>query len=257
MIVTTAGKNVSRLQTKAKEIAFTLDSQFINREGRSISALIKEYNEDVLMIGVDKISYHPKEGGTPFFFHPNSSMFRVKQLLRGEKDPFIEAAKLKEGMKLLDCTLGLASDAIVASLITGKEGSITGIESSKAISFVVKSGLKVWETKLPEMDEAMKRINVKTIDHYEFLLKQPSNSYDVVYFDPMFESTIASPGIQGLKGSADYRELTEETIIEAIRVASKRVVLKDDRTSSKFEELGFTIMKRNASFLYGFIQKNE
>ncbi|ANC77029.1 class I SAM-dependent methyltransferase [Fictibacillus phosphorivorans] len=254
MIITTAGKNAIRLRNKAQEVAVTIDGTFVERENRSISSMISTYHDHVLMIGVDKLSYHPKDGSTPFFFHPNSSMFRVKQILRGEKDAFIEATQLKEGMKILDCTLGLASDAIVASLVAGRSGSVIGVESSRAISFVVKSGLQVWDSNSEKMNEAMRRIEVVYENHYEFLKKQHDNSFDVVYFDPMFESTISSPGIQGLKSSADYNELTEETIKEAKRVASKRVVMKDNKTSTKFNDLGFSVIKRNASFLYGVIE---
>lgn len=256
LIVTTAGKNALRLHSKAAEVALSIGGTFVDRDGHSISSLTEKYHQDVLMIGVDKISFHPKNGSTPFFFHPNSSMFRVKQIVRGEKDAFIEATQLNEGMSFLDCTLGLASDSIVASLVTGESGSVTGIESSTAISFVVQSGLKVWESKIPDMNAAMRRIEVVQSDHYEYLKKQPDNRYDVVYFDPMFESTIASPGIQGLKSSADYGELTKKTITEALRVASQRVVMKDNRSSTKFEELGFSVLKRNASFLYGVLNKS-
>ncbi|MGA4720078.1 class I SAM-dependent methyltransferase [Fictibacillus nanhaiensis] len=256
MIITTAGKNATRLRNKAKEVADSIDGTFVDRESHSISSMIRTYNDHILMIGVDKISYHPKDGGTPFFFHPNSSMFRVKQILRGEKDAFIEATQLNVGMKILDCTLGLASDAIVASLVAGSSGAVVGVESSRAISFVVKSGLQVWDSNSEEMNEAMRRIEVVYDNHYDFLKKQLDNSFDVVYFDPMFESTISSPGIQGLKSSADYSILTEATINEAKRVASKRVVMKDNKTSSKFYDLGFSVIKRNASFLYGVIDGN-
>lgn len=256
MIITTAGKNATRLRNKAKEVAVSIDGTFVDRESHSISSMISTYDDHVLMIGVDKISYHPKDESTPFFFHPNSSMFRVKQILRGEKDAFIEATQLKEGMKILDCTLGLASDAIVASLVAGNSGAVVGVESSRAISFVVKSGLQVWNSNSEEMNEAMRRIEVVHENHNNFLKKQDDNSFDVVYFDPMFESTISSPGIQGLKGSADYSELTEATINEAKRVASKRVVMKDNKSSTKFYDLGFSVIKRNASFLYGVIGGN-
>jgi 16S rRNA G966 N2-methylase RsmD len=254
MIITTAGKNATRLKNKAQEVAVSIDGMFVDRDGHSISSIISKYNDHVLMIGVDKISYHPKDDSTPFFFHPNSSMFRVKQILRGEKDAFIEASRLKEGMKILDCTLGLASDAIVASLVTGRRGAVVGVESSRAISFVVKSGLQVWESNSKEMNDAMRRIDVVHENHYDFLKKQHDNSFDVVYFDPMFESTISSPGIQGLKSSADYGVLTDTIIKEAKRVASERVVMKDNKSSTKFNDLGFSVIKRNASFLYGVIE---
>ncbi|WNB90215.1 class I SAM-dependent methyltransferase [Bacillus sp. NEB1478] len=257
MIVTTAGKNANKLHDKAEKIANTLECSFLVREKQSISSIIEEFQDDVMMIGVDKISFHPKEGTAPFFFHPNSSMFRVKQILRGEKDPLIHAFKLVSGMSVLDCTLGLGSDSIVASLVTGDHGSVTGIESSKAISFVVESGLKIWDSHLPKMNEAMRRIQVVQANHYDFLKNCSSNSFDVVYFDPMFESTIHSPGLQGLKGSADYSSITPKIIAEAKRVASQRVVMKDSKKSSKFKELGFNVIQRNAGFLFGVIEKNE
>jgi hypothetical protein len=257
MIVTTAGKNAIKLQDKAKMIAASLNSFYMERGNHSISSMIEVYHDDVMMIGVEKISYHPKEGTPPLFFHPNSSMFRVKQVLRGEEDSFINACRLKEGMSLLDCTMGLGSDSIVASLVAGKEGCVTGIESSKAISFVVKSGLHLWNSKLSVMNEAMRRVQVINDDHLNYLKTCQSNSYDVVYFDPMFESTIQSPGLSGLKGSANYSSITKDIVSEAIRVASQRVVMKDNRKSSKFTELGFDVIQRNAGFLYGVIEKNE
>jgi 16S rRNA G966 N2-methylase RsmD len=257
MIVTTAGKNAIKIRNKAEKIAMNLKCSFLIRDKQSISSIVEEYQDDVMMIGVDKISFHPKEGTSPFFFHPNSSMFRVKQVLRGETDAMIQAFKLVKGMSVLDCTLGLGSDSIVASLVTGDQGSVTGIESSKAISFVVESGLKIWESQIPEMNAAMRRIQVVHSNHYDFLKNCKTNSFDVVYFDPMFESTIQSPGLQGLKGSANYSSITPEIITEAIRVSSQRVVLKDSRNSSKFIELGFNVMQRNARFLFGVIEKNE
>lgn len=62
LIVTTAGKNALRLQNKAEEVALSIGGTFVEREGLSISSLTEKYNKDVLMIGVDKISYHPKDG---------------------------------------------------------------------------------------------------------------------------------------------------------------------------------------------------
>ena len=49
-------------------------------------------------------------------------MFRVKRLMRGEHDPFVQATQLESGMTVLDCTLGMASDSIVASYMVGESG---------------------------------------------------------------------------------------------------------------------------------------
>ncbi len=71
----------------------------------------------------------------------------------------------------------------------------------------------------------------------------------------MFESTIQSPGLEGLKGSANYSSITPEIITEAKRVASQRVVMKDNKKGSKFLELGFDVIQRNAGFIFGVIEK--
>ena len=63
-------------------------------------------------------------------FSNHENMFRAKRMLRGEPDPFVEAAQVEPGDKLLDCTLGLGSDAIIASLAAGEQGEVCGIEKS-------------------------------------------------------------------------------------------------------------------------------
>lgn len=80
--------------------------------------------------------------------------------------------------------------------------------------------------------------------------------FDVIYFDPMFETTIeSSTGISPLKGIANYEPLTKETMEEAKRVAKQRVVMKDSRYSSRFTQLGFKPIERKyASHWFGTIE---
>ena len=47
------------------------------------------------------------------------AVLRVQRLKKHESDHFSAALALKPGMRVLDCTMGLASDAVVASFITG------------------------------------------------------------------------------------------------------------------------------------------
>ncbi|MGG1574062.1 class I SAM-dependent methyltransferase [Fictibacillus sp. NRS-1165] len=258
MIVTTAGKFNEQLIEKAEKISRMVNGRLVSRKNQSISSLHTQFNDHILMVGKEKLTLHPLGQSEPLFFHPNSSMFRVKQILRGEADPLLSAAALDKGMTLLDCTAGLASDAIVCSLAVGSEGKIVGIEKNRYIAFLVESGLCTWESGLPEMDAAMRRITILNEDHFSYLKKLPDNSFDVVYFDPMFEESIDSPGLKGLKGMASYVPMTEETIKEAKRVATKRIVLKDHFRSSRFEEFGFTVIKRPSSkFHYAVIELAE
>ncbi|HSN15604.1 MAG TPA: hypothetical protein VLT61_13305, partial [Anaeromyxobacteraceae bacterium] len=47
-----------------------------------------------------------------------------------DRDPFFEAADLRPGDAVLDCTLGLGADALVAAVATGPAGRVVGIEGS-------------------------------------------------------------------------------------------------------------------------------
>lgn len=258
MIVTTAGKFDQKLIEKAEKINETVGGTFVLRKNKSISSLHTQFKDHLLMVGKEKLTLHPFGGSEPLFFHPNSSMFRVKQIVRGEHDPLLTAARLKKGMTVLDCTAGLASDAIVCSLAVGPEGKVTGLEKNQYIAFLVKSGLITWESGLKEMDESMRRITILHEDHLAYLKRQSDQSFDVVYFDPMFEETIQSPGLSGLKNMAEYSPLTADIISEAKRVAKERVVLKDHYKSSRFEQFGFTVIKRPSSkFHYAIIELGD
>ncbi|MFZ7944194.1 hypothetical protein ACO1D1_11255 [Neobacillus sp. 19] len=104
----------------------------------------------------------------------------------------------------------------------------------------------------------MEKITVIQSKALEFLKTQQNDSVDCVYFDPMFEETILeSDGIKGLGQFAIHDDLTEESIIEALRVAKKRVVLKDYYKSQRFERYGFIVNRRkSAKFHFGIIEKN-
>lgn len=256
MIVTTAGRTNEEMTTYAKEVAADLESKFIVRNDVPIYELHNKYNDDILVAGKNRLAIYPNGTEESFFFHPNSAMFRVKRLMRGEHDPFLQAAQLEGGMTILDCTLGMASDSIVASYAVGQSGQVIGLEGNRYMAYVMEKGLKQWDSGVAEMNEAMRRITVKHAEHLSFLKQCEDNSYDVVYLDPMFEETVLeSDGIRGLKHFALYNDITDETIEEAMRVAKKRVVLKDHFRSIRFERHNFFVYKRkSAKFHFGVIE---
>jgi len=259
MIVTTAGRTDKAMIQKAKQIAAELTISYVPRRKMSVEAIQEQYADDVIVVGKNRLEMYPADRSPSFFFHPNSAMFRVKRILRGESDPFLEATKLREGMSLLDCTLGLASDSIVASVAVGKNGKIVGLEGNRYIAYLVEQGLQQWDSGVAAMNEAMRRIQVVHADHRSFLSSLPDRSFDVVYFDPMFEQAIVeSDGIQGVKSFALYTELTEEVIHEAKRVARKRIVLKDHWQSSRFKRFGFSVyVRKTAKFHFATIELSQ
>ncbi|MGD7045367.1 class I SAM-dependent methyltransferase [Jeotgalibacillus proteolyticus] len=248
MIVTAAG-NAGHSQTMmAEEAAKKLGAEYKERNKKSISWLIETYGKPVLVIGSGRFEYY-EEGNEPFFFHPNSSAFRLKRLMNGENDPLINAAGLQKGNSFLDCTLGLGADSIVASYIVGEEGSVTGVEKNPVIGYLVQQGLTHWRTTNPQLERSMKRIKVHIADHVSYLKTLEDRSVDVIYFDPMFSSSISeSSGIEPLRRYAEYdEESLHESVEEAKRAAKKRVVFKDHYSSPRFETFGFKVQVRPSS----------
>lgn len=259
MIITTSARTNDRMIDKARMLAAELDADYVTRRKHSVEALQESRKEDCIVVGKNRLELFQYGEQEPFFFHPSSAMFRIKRLARGEADPLVEAADLKRGKTLLDCTMGLASDSIIASFTVGAEGKVTSLEGNKYISYIVKEGLAQWDSGLEEMDDAMRRIEVQTCLSLSFLQALPDNSYHCVYFDPMFEESIEeSEGISALKKFAVYDDLTAEMMKEAVRVAQERVVLKDHFRSERFEKYGFSVKKRkSAKFHFGVIDKQE
>ncbi|WP_027409777.1 class I SAM-dependent methyltransferase [Anoxybacteroides tepidamans] len=260
MIVTTAGRTNQNMIEKAKQIAAELAISYVPRRKMSVEALQEQYGDDILVVGKNRLEMHPAgTSNSPFFFHPNSAMFRVKRILRGESEPFLEATKLQHGMSFLDCTLGMGADSIVASVVTGESGKVVGTEGNRYIAYLVQQGLRQWDSGIVQMNEAMRNIQVIHADYRSFLSSLPDRSFDVVYFDPMFEQSIVeSDGIQGIKSFALYTELTEDVIYHAKRVARQRVVLKDHWQSAKFQRFGFSVyVRKTAKFHFATIELAE
>lgn len=256
MIITTARKQVGTLAELVKVISNDLNAISLTRDDRSVAALVQEFEDDVLVVGKDRLTLYPKDGGTPFFYHPNSAMFRVKQFVATSYDPLVEAGKMEKGMSVLDCTLGLAADALVAKIAVGKEGHVTGVEANQLLAYLVRYGLQQWTDGPKLLLHAMKEIEVIHQSHLTYLQSCEDQSVDVIYFDPMFEADLDSKGIAGLKSFAVYDDLTDEAIEQAKRVARKRVVLKDHYLSERFHKFHFQVQKRqHAMFHYGFIEK--
>ena len=257
MFITTAGRTNQQMIENAIHKAKTLEVPYVPRKKKSISLLQEEWDSGCLVVGKERIELFEKGSTQPFFFHPNSAMFRIKRLLQGGHDPFADIAQLSKGMTVLDCTLGLSSDAIVASFLVGEEGKVIGIEGQKYLAFIVQKGLQTWDSSLESMNGAMERIEVVHSSSLDYLKNQPNESVDCVYFDPMFEeSVLESDGIKALGQFAVYDDLTEELLQEANRVAKTRIILKDHYKSTRFEKYGFQVVRRKTSkFHFGVIDK--
>lgn len=238
-IVTTERKRHEESVALAEEFSAKLNMEYVERRKESVGKLLEAYGADAVLVA------YPKElklfsSAGEMFFHPNMSQLRVKNLRKGENDHMSEAMGIKAGMSVLDCTLGFGSDAIVASFGVGEAGKVTGVESSPLIAAVTGHGLGHFVPGNYPLYAAMRRIEVVNMDYLDYLRQQKDNSYDVVYFDPMFRKPLtASNGISPLRSVANHAPLSKEAVAEALRVARQRVVMKEASGSEEFARLGF------------------
>ncbi|MEN2766306.1 class I SAM-dependent methyltransferase [Ornithinibacillus xuwenensis] len=258
MIITTAGRTSIDLISKAKRLASSFGLSYKDRKGVSVDRLKEIYHDDIAIVGKDRLVISTLANETNLFFHPNLAMIRAKRIFKGEEEPFIKSARLTEGMSVLDCTLGLASDSIIASIAVGESGSVTGIEGNHTLYFLAKEGLSSFSSGHKLFDEAMRKVKVIHQEHFTYLQQAKSDSIDVIYFDPMFESAIEnSDGINAIRKQVLTTEITPAVIAEAKRVAKQRIILKDHWKSERFDKLGFIQHKRKTSlFHYGTIEIN-
>lgn len=259
MIVTTGGRYNAQTLNKAKDIGIRYKVDFVMREKRSVKELKERYNDDVLVVGNDNITITSLSNDEAVQYHPNFSLVRAKRILNGEKDALVEAAELESGMSFLDCTMGLGADSVVASLAVGTSGRVTAIEQSFILYLLTKEGLSTYDTNIEMVNEAMRGIEVINKNHVDYLKTLPDNSYDVVYFDPMFSEEISDSQSLRLITDVTYNETLEHIAIEeAKRVAVTKVMLKDHFRSSRFEKFGFAQQIRKTSKVhYGVININS
>ncbi|MDF2947053.1 MAG: ypiP [Bacillales bacterium] len=258
MKITTAGRTNNEMIEYAKLISIELCCEYISREKRSVELLSESYNDDFIVVGKNRLELHLTTSRDPFFFHPNSALFRIKRIINNMNDPLIDICELKPGDTFLDCTLGIGSDAIVASFIVGSSGKVIGVESNKYIAYIVNEGLNKYVYDInKDIEDSLRRIKVINYNHLDYLKKQSSNSIDIVYFDPMFSLSIEnSNGISKIKNIADYGAITEDVFNEALRVAKRRVVVKEHYQSEIFKEFNMNVVRRKTSlFHFGYVNK--
>lgn len=240
MIVTTAYKPSPELAEYAGRLAQELGCLLVPRKQDSLSRIKKRHGTDSVLVADDNGLRYYEKSEEPLYFHPSMAYVRVKRLRSGDRDPLIEVSGCQTGDSVLDCTAGLGSDAIVFSYAVGPEGKVVALESEPVLYTVVREGLRAYETIHADVNEALRRIELQCANHMDWLAELPNNSFDIVYFDPMFRRPVHdSSALAPLRGLANSGALEDEAVRHAIRIARKSVVLKEHRESGEFGRLGF------------------
>jgi SAM-dependent methyltransferase len=233
--VTTSAQPNAELTTQAQAAARHWGVPFFPRRPKeSITPWFDSHAHALLVFGHDGVTLWDREGHHGF--HGGMAHLRRRRLAAGEEDTFVRVAELRKGDAVLDCTLGLGQDALVASLAVGPQGRVVGVEKSLALSALAAEGLKTYE-----LGPDSCRIEVVHADAHEYLRTLPAQSFDVVFFDPMFaKPRKAQPGFNVLRRFADYAPLTPEALQEGRRVARRWVVVKGARHTNDLKKLGLS-----------------
>lgn len=255
MYITTGDTEAPSLVERARKLAETTGGIYVPRNKKSLPKLIERYGVNEILVVLQGKARLYRKNAPQLEFHPSMGFVRAKRVLRGEPDPMLEAGAVLEGDTIIDCTAGLGTDALVFSVAAGKQGRVIACESSLQLYTLLVEGMSYYESNQPEVDEAFRRIELRHANHLDLLRSMPDRSCDTVYFDPMFrEPMMDSSAIQPLRDYANSHALDIQSILEAKRVARKRVVMKEKRGSAEFTRLGFEVLDRaNAKTLYGVI----
>lgn len=258
MFVTTSYRPSEKETSEAQQLAAKLRIPYIERGQETLSGLYRREQLTAAFVIAKGSWRYQEQSGYQFVFHPNMSLLRMKQIQNGQTDTMASCASLTEGDEVLDCTMGMGADAIVASAVVGSVGKVVALENRLVIATIVKQGLKTYQAKDTQLMDAMRRIQVLQADYRVYLPNCPDASFDVVLFDPMFRETIKeSAAMQQLKPLADPTALDLKSVQEATRVARRVVLLKERRGSSEFARLGFTVIHEASGFAWGMRRSGQ
>lgn len=254
--VTTVRNNAYRFTETAQAWAKSLKSVYIPRNKYSkLEAMLAEEKLDAILVVAAEGAHIFTAEGT-FFYHPSMAVLRMQKLKNGEKDNFSDALEIKPGMKILDATLGLASDAAIASYLVGNNGTVVGVEGSNLLAFVVSKGLQEYQAKDDDLNKALRKIHVVCSAAEDYLQQCEADSFDIVYFDPMFRYPVSgSSAMSVLRPVAYEKPLTQHCLELALKAAPK-VVIKE-RTENILKEYGCQEISggRYSKVKYGIIRR--
>lgn len=232
LAVTTSVKPAPDTEAQARALAEELGAPFVPRLARALPLLLAAAGAARLLVAAaDRLRLHDAATRAAYFFHPNMFLVRGSAVLHGQPDHFLEATGLGPGDRLLDCTLGFASEASLAALAVGAAGVVVGLESEPALAAVTRIGLQAFPMSSRPLAEAMRRVRVVRADHRAYLAACDTGAFDSVYFDPFFPERLSGSeaSVSPLFVFGNPAPLDAGAVMDALRVARRRVVIKHPR----------------------------
>ena len=228
----TVGRNCgSSYIRQAQEWARDLGIAYFRRpQNRRLEEYLQEHQLEAAIVATSKgpkIFYRENS----FAYHPGMAVLRLQQLQKGERDHMLEALGVQTGSRVLDCTLGLASDAAIASYAVGTTGRVVGLEASPLLHFVVQYGLQHFEAVDAELTRALRRIDSVQATAEEYLEKlcatKNDAAFDVIYFDPMFRRPVKGSIAMDAMRPLTFEKPLEQRVVDLAVALAPRVVIKE------------------------------
>lgn len=239
-----------------------LGAEIVPRGRRTLAEVAEEHGAwGVLVIEAQRVTLHVPSEGLEYFYHPGMARRRIRAIVAGQGDPMVTAMGLQPGDRVLDCTLGRGTDAIVAAFVAGPSGRVVGIESVPVLAALTEHGLASFDGGDERVNEAMRRVEVVCADHGEYLVKVAPKAFDVIYFDPLFHQPVQkSSAMAPLRALADRRPLSAEVIEAARRKAGRVVVVKQRKGTPMWQKAlpDRVVGGRHATVEYGvFVARGD
>lgn len=248
-ITTSANPDGATLQ-RARDAARRFGLPLLPRPRKASFEPLLEQADALLIHEHDGVTLRAREAALQW--SPGIAHLRIKRLDAGVlEDTYLRIAELRPGEHVLDCTLGLAQDALVAARAVGPQGRVVGLEKALPLFLVTSEGLARHDP-----GERSCKVEPLHADAATYLPTLPDRSFDVVFFDPMFEKPRqAQPGFDVLRRFADYAPLSPELLEQARRVARRRIIVKGSRYSADLKKLGLepVVLSRFADVAWGVV----
>jgi hypothetical protein len=121
---------------------------------------------------------------------------------------------------------------------------------------MTRLGLRSYDEGDEDLLKALRRIEPVLGDTAAYLESLPPDSFDAVYFDPMFEHPVeGSSNMVPMRPAADHRPLTRSVIEKALKAAP--LVVVKERSRQFLTELGAQEIQggRYSRIKYGIIRR--
>lgn len=242
VVVTTSKSPSDAVCAEARALADRWGLRLVDRQRGSVAGARGDARTALVCTAEGLVA----ESGTGrLTFHHGTAAKRLRALRHGQTDPLVRAAELCPGDTVLDATLGLGRDALVAAWVLGTEGLVLGVEADLVLAILAAEG---FAGDVPRRGSAPVRVHHGDSRQVLADMAAAGRTVDVVLLDPMFADPRASD--HGFALARDHTvptPLTPQWVALARQVATRWVVVTAERARPWFPEAGLVRLEGTRS----------